>query len=176
MILSLYLFPSSILAGQGVEITPAIGFTARHFYFWTLGLSVDLYPVSYISITPEFYTSNKHFSLTPKNDENMNNYRPTYLLQPGIMVYYHQPNILAGAGVVYSNEARNEWHYIGSEVPRTEVAWETVWRRAWHFKLSMGMKFKNIRVTMSFLHPFKDIGWFPRSIDRTFSMVLGYTF
>lgn len=120
--------------------------------------------------------ANKHFSLSPKNDETMYNYRPTYLLQPGLMVIYHQPNMLAGAGVVYSNEARYDWQFAGSNRPPTEVEWETVWRRVWHFKLSMGIKLHKIRITMSFLHPFKDIGWFPRSLDRTFSMVVGYRF
>jgi hypothetical protein len=165
-----------LLAGQTVDITPSVGFSARQFYLWTLGLSLDFYPVNFISITPELYISNKHFSFTPYNDENMYGFRPTYLLQPGLMINYHQPRLLAGAGVVYSNEARHEWHYIRSEVPRTQVEWETVWRRVWHFKLNMGFKLKNIRMTVAFLHPFKDIGWFPRSIDRTFSLVLGYTF
>ena len=119
--------------------------------------------------------SNKYFSFKVKNDENVTDFRSTYYLQPGVMLNYHQPNMLAGAGIVYSNEARYAWHYEGPGMPRT-VVWDIVWTRIWNLKLNMGVKFSNIRFMVSFLHPFQDFGWFPRSINRSFSLTLGYTF
>jgi len=162
-------------ADQLVEVTPALGVVWRQTYFWILGISADFYLTRYFSISPEFYLSNKNFSFTPKNDANMANFRPTYFLQPGVMLNYHQPNMLAGAGIVYSNEARYTWHYEGASVPQT-VVWEETWQHVWTFKMNIGFKFSKIRLYAAFLHPFQDFGWFPRSINRAFSITLGYTF
>ena len=175
IIMGLALMAAPAQADQWMEVTPSLGFIVRHTYFWTLGLSVDFYLFRNFSISPEFFMSNKYLSLNVKNDENMTDFRPTYFLQPGVMLNYHQPNILAGAGVVYSNEARYAWQYEGSDMPRT-VVWDIVWTRIWNLKLNMGVKFSKIRFMVSFLHPFQDFGWFPRSINRAFSLTLGYTF
>jgi hypothetical protein len=173
--LGLVLASAPAQAGQSVELTPSIGAMGRHFYFWTLGLSVDFYLTRNLTITPEFFMANKDLSFNVVNDEDMRNYRPTYFLLPGVMLNYHHLGFFGGAGVVYSNEARYDWHYEGGSVPRT-VVWEVWWERVWNLKLNIGLKLSKIRITASFLHPFEDIGWFPRAVNKAFAATIGYTF
>jgi hypothetical protein len=119
--------------------------------------------------------ANKKIGFSVSTDEDMDNYDPTYFLQPGVMLNYHHPSFFVGAGVVNSYQARNDWHYEGSDLPRT-VVWEVVWSNVWKLKLNAGFKISHIRFTVFFLTNFEDLGWFPTATYNAYGAVIGYTF
>lgn len=176
VLLGLVLAVVPVQANQSVQLTPAFGTMWDQLFLWTLGLSVDLYLTKYLTITPEFYMANKEIGFKVSTDEDMGNYDPTYFLQPGVMLNYHHPSFFVGTGVVKSYQARNDWHYEGSNLPRT-VVWNVVWSRVrvWKLKLNAGFKISHIRFTVFFLTNFNDLGWFPAAVSNAYGAAIGYT-
>jgi membrane protease YdiL (CAAX protease family) len=164
-----------IQAAQSVQFTPAFGLMWDQLYLWTLGLSVDLYLIKYLSISPEFFMANKKFGFLVSKEEDMGNFDYTYFLQPGVMVNYHHPNFFAGVGVVRSYQARNGWSYEGSDFPPA-VVWNVEWSQMWKLKLNAGLKISKIRFTVSFLTEFHDLGYFPTAETNVYGATIGYTF
>lgn len=164
-----------VQANQSVQFTPALGLMWDQMFLWTLGLSVDLYLVKHLSITPEFFMANKKFGFLVSKEEDMGNFDYTYFLRPGVMINYHHSNFFAGAGVVRSYQARNAWSYEGSNFPPT-VVWNVVWSNIWKLKLNVGLKISQIRFTVSFLTEFDDLGWFPTAKSNAYGATIGYAF
>jgi hypothetical protein len=164
-----------VRANPSVQVTPAFGVAWDQMYLWTLGLSVDCYLIKDLTITPEFYMANKKIGFTVSKAEDMGNFDPTFFLQPGMMVNFHQPSFFVGAGVVKSYQARNAWHYEGSGFPPTAV-WKVFWTRKWKLKLNAGYKLSHVRFTAFFTTNFQDLGWFPTAVTNAYGVTIGYSF
>lgn len=162
-------------ANKSVQFTPAFGIAWDQLYLWTIGLSVDVYLTKHLTISPEFFMANKKIGFGVSKDEDRENYDFTYFLQPGVMLNYHHPSFFGGVGVVKSYQARNEWHYEGSSLPR-RVVWEVGWDNVWKLKINVGYKISNFRLAVFFLSDFSDIGWFPTAVSNSYSALVGYSF
>ena len=150
VLLGLLLVVVPVEANKSVQFTPSFGTMWDQMFLWTLGLSVDFYLDKHFTLTPEFYISNKEIGFKVGGDDDMSNYDPTFFLQPGVMLNYHHSSFFIGVGMVKSYQARNDWHYEGSNIPRT-VVWEVEWSSEWKLKLNVGFKVSQIRFTLFLL-------------------------
>lgn len=157
-----------VRAEQRVWLTPAFGILRDNDSFhndilWTLGISADFYPVKNLALTPEFYLAAQdvHFK--------------HYLLQPGLMVNYHRPRFFAGVGVVNELRARNLPLFEGTDDPPT-VVWHLEWSNVWKYKINAGLKISDLKLTISFIGRFDDLGWFPTAVSNAYGAAIGYTF
>lgn len=155
-----------VQANEKVKFTPVIGVMWAQLSLWTLGLSVDLYISKNLAITPEFYMANREFGLKMSTDENQSDDKPSFILQPGVILNYHHPFFFVGAGWVSS--IQRYWTYWNRKAH---------WPHLGKIKLNAGFKLEPIRLTASILFDLDEFpAYFPRNTTNQYCATIGITF